>query len=208
MAAVASHLRFQTTHLRHTDRAQRAQRRPTTRLPLTMAAHLLQALLAILHQPTVAALLFLLRPPPPSPLQPRPSALRTATRTTPTQTAQPTQSTAVKTSPVRPSTLRTAARPAPTPSSRAWLSATSTPLVLRLPRTAQAVTCSARLPQPLVVLVLWLRTRCLDLRRLFRRLLFAPIKSQRTRQCGLRLLTRRVLRTRCVQLGLRTRMDL
>jgi hypothetical protein len=175
-AAVALHLRFRTTLLRRTDRAQRAQRRPTTRLRLTAVAHLLQALLAILHQPTVAALLFLPQPPPLSLLQPRLFARPMATRTTPTRTAQPTPSTAVKTSPVLPSTLRTAAKPPPTPSSRAWLSATNTPPVLRLLQMAQAAICSARSLVLRVALALWQRTRCLDLRRLSRLSLFAPTK--------------------------------
>lgn len=176
MAAVAFHFRFRTTLRHHTDRAQRAQRHPTTHLHRTIVLHPRQALLATFRQRMVAARLFPLRPPPLSLLQPRHIARRTATGTTPTPMVPSTPYTAARTSPVRPSTLRTAAKPRHTLSSRVWLSATNTPLVLRPPQMVRAVTSSARSLALQVALALWPRTRCLALRHSFRLSLYAPTK--------------------------------
>lgn len=176
MAAAALHLRSQTTPRHRTDRAQRARRHPTTHHRLMVVSPLHRALLAILHQRTVAVPLFLLRPPPQSPLQPRLSVQPMAAGTSPTPMVPSTPYTVGRTSLVHPSTLRTAAKPPPTRSSRAWLSVINTPLVSVLPQMAQAVIFSALSLALQVAPVLWQRTRCLDLRRLSRLLLCAPTR--------------------------------
>ena len=176
MAAVAFHLRSRTTLHHRTDRAQLAQPHPTTHLHLTVVLRRRQALLATFLQRMVAALLFLFRPLPLSPLQPRHFARRTATETTQTLVVPSTPYTVARTSPVRHSTLRTAAKPPHTQSSPAWRSATNTPLVLRLPQMAQAAICSALSLALQVARVLWRPTRCLAPRPLFRLSLFAPTK--------------------------------
>lgn len=176
MAAAALHLRFRTTLRRCTDRAQRAQHHPTTHHRLMVVLPLHQALLATFRQRMAAAQLFLRQPPPLLLLQPRLSAQPTATGITPTPTVPSTPSTVAKTSPGHSSTLHTAARPSPTPSSRAWLSATNTLLVLRLLQMARAAIFSAQSLEPQAALVLWQHTRCLGLRRLSRLSPFAPTK--------------------------------
>jgi hypothetical protein len=174
MVAAASQLQSRTTLLRRMDRAQQAQHHPTTRVRLTVAAHLHRALLPIFRHHMAAALLFLLLPPPLSRLQLRLFAPPTRTRIIPTRTAPPTLYTVIRLSPVRPTILVTAASRLHTLSNSAWMSATSSAIVLRRRRMVKTAVSSVRSLVRQVATTLWQRTRSLDLRPMSRLSLSAP----------------------------------